>query len=438
MTINPTTQPANASGIMADMFSKLVKPDIGKPIDSSINKPPPVVPVAATPPVESKPIEVKPPESAKPVEQPVDKSDPPKSDTDFFVTEEEAPPIEALEVDEEPDMSDVPDSPAAENFKRMREALKNDRKTLKAKEKELAKTAKELEAWSKGEKIPDILTAKDTKIQELEKIAESVNAHLSTEYQELVVQPTIQTKAAFTKLATDYGIPENIREHLVRQIVETENERDRNTLITKHFPDSIGASKAKDLVLAMHELGQTAIDLEAKPVETRQKLQSKYQEKMQTEHAERATVFEAVSKKAWNSALERTSSEKIYSNLILDPTNPEHNANVEKNQHRAAIQFGAFIKELHKAGTKNLPENVVVGIARMVQLSIGGVDAYKQLAKATAELAEIKQSSSVRNSYFRPSPNGNGHSAPPARAADPGPRNPQEAAQRAGQSLLRK
>lgn len=457
MTINPTTQPTNTPGIMQDMFSKMVKPDdAAKPLNSSTAQQSPAEPVkpaqaqstqvqpAQAQPAQTSPVVTPPVAPSKPIAAQPSVESKEKIETNFFTddngdSDEGDVPLETSEpvVEEEPDMSDVPESPAAENFKKMREALKADRKALKARERELAKVQAERDEWATGKKIPDVLTAKDTRIQELEKIETMVNGKLSQEYNELVVQPAAKTKEDFTKLAESYGVSENIREALVQKIVETENEKDRNALITKYFPDAIGGSKAKELVTKMHELGQFAIDMEKKPLETQQTLQSKYAEKMKVEDEKRATVFENISKTAWNAAIEKTAKDSIYRDLILDPTNPEHNKLAEKNQHRAAIQYGAVVKELFQNGLKTLPDKVAQGLARSILLSIGGVAAFEQLERVTRELAEIKQSSSVQTTYFRPSPNGNGHSAPANRQPDTGPRSPEEAAKRASESLKR-
>jgi len=438
MSITPTTQPVNSGAIMQDMFTKMAPLEGGAPAQngSATNGTPPVAPPVQPQAAPVQPRVQTPPPAAAPqfhspgVPAKEEAPTPASVETNFFTEEPEEEVQEAApqaEADEEPDMSDVPDKPASENWKKVREALKNDRKALKKTQKELAAAQAERDSWAKGEKIPEVITAKDTEIQRLQEFERLMNGRLSDEYQELVVAPTQETKSEFMKLASDYNIADNIRDALVAKIVSTENERDRNALITRYFPDALGANKAKELVMRMHELGQTAIDMEAKPLESHQKLQTKYAEKLQIEDSKRSKVFENVSKSAWDSAIQQTANEGIYADLVIEPGNIEHNKVVERNQHKAAIQFGAIVKELKANGLKTLPDKIAKGLARSILLSIGGVGAYQHAQKLAQELNDIKQSASIQTSYFRPGPNGNGSGSSAPKVDSKGPMNPNEA-----------
>jgi hypothetical protein len=124
----------------------------------------------------------------------------------------------------------------------------------------------------------------------------------------------------------------------------------------------------------------------------------------------------------------------LFPELILDPTNSEHSKTAEKNQHRAGIQYGAVVKKLHENGLKTLPEDIAVGLARAIQLSIGSVGVAKRLAAAEAELAELKGSNGMIATYFRPGVNNNGNVRPPVNPGnDKGPASPQEAGRLATQ-----
>jgi hypothetical protein len=432
MSITPAAQPPNTENIMNAMLAKAVKPDAVGAVPVSNGTP---APVQVTPPV-TQPAPLPPVSAPEPPAQP----QPDYVETNFF-TEEEAEvhveqPLETV-ADEEPDMSDVPDTdqPVAANWKKARAALKEERIAKKKLEKELRAAQEERDAWAEGKKIPEVLTAKDAKIQELQKYEAQVNGRLSEEYQELVVKPLASNTAEFTKLAEDYGIAPESRQALVNKIVSTENEKERNALITKYFPDAIGATKVKELVLKAHELGQIAIDMEKKPLETHQTLQAQYAEKLKVEDVKRTEVFEHVSKNAWSAALEKTAQEGIYPQLIMDPTNPEHNKIVERNQHRAAIQFGALMKELKAGGMKNIPDKVAQGMARSILLAMGSVGAHKEVQRLSQELADIKRSSSVQTTYFRPSSNGNGGGVHIPAAPANSPKTPQEAGKLASASL---
>lgn len=400
-------QPANVGAIMQGMLSQVVTPDqIGT--------------TPAVQPVQNK-VTIEEPRRVEP------RKAEPEADVSLF-TEEPKEEVQAEAVSDEPDMSDLPDNPAAENFKKLRESIKNERKALKEVQREFETTRSKLEKYEKGEIVPEIISAKDLRIQELEKYEIAVNGKLSEEYQTLVVKPSAEKSLALSKLAEDYQVPENIREQLVQRIVETENAKERNQLITRYFPDAIGATKVEGLVRELHQLGQTALDMEKKPAEVMQSLQAQYQEKKQKEDAIRANQFESVSKVAWTKALEKTAGEGLFPELIMDPNNAEISKIAEKNQHRAAIQFGALMKKLHENGMKNAPEDLVTGLARAVQLSIGSVSVAKRLAAAEAELAELKGTNGMIATYFRPGVNSNGNARPAASTNnDKGPMSPKDA-----------
>lgn len=437
-----------AGNIMQDMLKNVVRPDMSATAEALPAQKLPVQQVPSHPsqqiqvPHTQAPIQVtQAPRVEAPASEP-EVTQPKEVETNFFTDDpsvegetEAEPEVQQTEIEEEPDMSDVPETPAAQNFKKMREVLKEERKNAKKLAKQLAAVEAEKQEWAEGKKIPEILTAKDTEIQRLQAIEKQMNGRLSDEYQELVVKPSVETKNVFTKLAEDYQIPENIREALITKIVSTDNEKERNALITRYFPDVIGANKAKELVTEMHRLGGLALDMEKKPVETTQTLQQQYQARKQEERKKVASVLENVGKSAWAAAMEQTAQEGIYSNLVMDPANSEHNKMVERNQHRAAIQYGAVLKELRDNGLKTLPDKLAKGLARSITLAIGGVGAYRELQQVRQELAEIKQSLTVQTTYFRPGVNGNGFSQAAPKAPDVGPKSPQEAGKLASAAL---
>ncbi len=423
--------PGNVESIMQSMLSQVITPDqISE--NGAVNKAP------VNPPSRAEPVKadtLKPVVMREPVRESV-KIDPAKGtepDVNFFA-EEPVEEVAAAPVDEEPDMSDIPDDPKTENWKKAREALRNERKEKKILAKDVETTKAELERYKKGEVIPEILTAKDIKIQQLEKYETIVNGKLSDEYQTLVVKPLGEKQAALHKLAQDYQVPENIKNQLIQKIVETENEKERNSLITRYFPDAIGATKVEGLVKELHQLGETALEMEKKPAEVMQTLQSQYKEKKNKEAEAVASQFESVTKVAWTKALEKTAGEGLFPELIMDPSNSEHSKIAEKNQHRAGIQYGALVKKLHENGLRTLPEDLATGMARAIQLSIGSVGIAKQLDAANKRIAELEGNNGMIAAYFRPGMNSNGSKAPPAPAAnDKGPASPKDAGRMAAQ-----
>lgn len=426
--------PGNVESIMQSMLSQVITPD--QISDTGVVNKAPVTPSPRADPgkVDVKPNTIKPVVLTEPAKEAV-KIDPVKdsgADVNFFAEE----PVEEVTapVDEEPDMSDIPDDPKTENFKKLREAIKFERKDKRGIAKDFEATKAELERYKKGEVIPEIITAKDTKIQQLEKYETIVNGKLSEEYQTLVVKPIGEKQSALNKLAEDYQVPENIKNQLIQKIVETENEKERNSLITRYFPDAIGATKVEALVKELHQLGETALEMEKKPAEVMQTLQSQYKAKREKESEVVASQFESVSKVSWTKALEKTAAEGLFPELIMDSTNAEHSKVAEKNQHRAGIQYGALVKKLHENGLRTLPEDLATGLARAIQLSIGGVGIAKQLDAANKRIAELEGNNGMIATYFRPGMNSNGSKAPPPVATNnKGPVSPKEAGRMAAQ-----
>ncbi len=417
-----TAQPKDVGNIMQDMMKNLVTPEQVAAGNTQTAQPQQVRPVVLTEPVKQV-VEIKPsaPVGSAPVEP----------DVNLFTDTPKEEPVQVA--DEEPDMSDIPDDPKAENWKKAREALKTERKTLKELNKEYTTAKNKLEKYEKGEIVPEIITAKDTRIQQLEQFETIVNGKLSDEYNELVTKPVQEKSGALQKLAADYQIPDNIKQSLLQKIVETDNARERNQLISKYFPDAIGATKVENLVTELHRLGEVALEMDKKPKETLQSLQSQYQAKKQKEAESIASTFENVSKTAWVKALNKTSEEGLFPHMIVNPDNAEQSKQAEKNQHLSGIQFGALVKKLHENGLKSLPEDLATGLARSVQLAIGSVGIAKQLDAANKRIAELEGTSSVMTTYLRPGMNSNGAPRPAPSANDRGPASPQDAGMLAAQ-----
>lgn len=420
--------PNNLGTIMQDMFSQMVSPE-----QMPTNGQPPVQkPVTLTQSV-ADPVKIE-SQVSSPQNPPTDANANANADLNLFTDEPAVEPRQEAAEDDEPDMSDVPEeeNPAAENFKKAREAIRNERKNNKILTKEFNQVKSKLEKYEKGETVPEIIAAKDKRIQQLEQYETVVNGKLSDEYQTLVANPIKEKSGLLDKLAQDYQVPENIKGQLLEKIVSTDNEKERNALITKYFPDAIGATKVEALVKELHNLGQVALDLEKKPFETMQTIQAQYSEKKRREAEVVASQFESVSKSAWNKSLEKTAKEGLFANLIIDPTNTEVSKIAESNQHRAAIQYGALVKKLHENGLKTLPEDLAIGLARSVKLSIGGVGLAKELQAARSRIAELEGTNGMIATYFRPGVNTNGGSRAASNPGqDKGPSNPAEAGQAA-------
>ncbi len=347
---------------------------------------------------------------------------------DFTGGESEPPPTEAKVEAPKPedDDSDLPTEPAAQNFKILREKIKEERKTKRQLAEEHAAAKAELEKFQKGENISEVLRAKDEAIQKLEPYKHIVDLKLSDEYQQAFIEPASELAGKLDKLGEDYGIPSEV----IRQAVAIENKRDLNTYLTQHLNmDDVAALEARQIITEMQELGAQALEAEQKPVEAMNNLKAAYAERKQQEAQQRAEVFEATAKEAWNAALQKTAKEGAYKELIISPTNPEFNKNtVEPIQHRASIQYGALVKQLAANGLKQLPPELASGLARMVLLSIGGALTLDARVRAEREASQISETNRRIGGYLRPSMGGQNGSGHVPRSQNTGPANPREAA----------
>lgn len=424
-----TPQPVNADRIMDSMMQALKVPDQLNPNPNANNRPAQSVQQTVTAPQQAVqpqaprqqilPVQPqtqpqmvntsgnKSAEAAKPLVD-IPSFEDPKPD--------EIKPDEVVQdhQEEEVDLSDLPEEPAAQNFKKLRESIKTERQLRRQLEKERDEFKSGFESYEKGEKIPEVLQAKESRIQELEKYEQIIDVQRSREYQELVVKPIRATSTEFKKLAVDYGVPEDKAHAFADQALKIDNVKDRNAFLSKYFTDEAGLMEARSHVKKLLDLGQQAIEAEKKPLELKQDLQAQFATREAEERKNRVVAFESTLKSAWHSALDKTAKEGVYKEFVMDPTNPEFNKKVvEPIQHKASIQLSALVKKLELHGLKELPQDIAEGMARMVLLAVGGAMSLNEKNKAIKEANGYRETANNLNTYFRPSiGRGNGNGQP--------------------------
>jgi hypothetical protein len=334
--------------------------------------------------------------------------DRPSIEVPSFLEEEpkapEPPPIEAS--DQEHD-KELPSEASIENWNKFRESLKEQLKVNRELETKFQETSKKLDKFEKGETVPDIIRAKDERIQQLEPFEKIVSLKLSPEYQENFVKPALSLRGELEKIGQDYGVPEE----LMHQAVGIENRKELNNFLSQHF-DDVGGLEVKRIVTELQDLGTQALEAEKEPAQALQSLKAQYLERQEEEKRERAQTFETIAKDAWQNALEKTKAEGAYKELILHPTDTDFNKKVvEPIQYRASVQYGALVKKLSENGLKTLPPDLAAGLARMVQLSIGGALVMDAKRQAEAERNAVIQNTKRTNGYMRPTIGGSNGSA---------------------------
>ena len=343
-------------------------------------------------------------------------------DLDVKAPEVEQPPVQ------EPD-DDLPLAPAAENFKKLRNALKETRAAKRELEQKATEFEVELERYKKGEKVPEVVSAKDQRIQELEKYEKLFNLKMSKEYQQEFVEPSIQLGKKLQEHASTYNLPPEV----INRAVELTG-KELNQFLSNHF-DDLGALEAKKIINEIQDIGEKALKAEQEPETIMQELKTKFEQHQQEEAKKTNSVFENTAKTAWQKALEKRAKEGAYKELVIDPNNPEFNKKVvEPIQAKASQNFGALLTQLRKNGLQQLPEELAVGLASLNQLAVAGALLLEEKAKLEAKLNEVMKTSRVVNPLIRPSVNGSGV---PRSTPSVSPKTPQEAAAIAAQRLFR-
>lgn len=334
---------------------------------------------------------------------------------------------EELQVEEDIEAEEEKLTPAAENFKRLRESLKKERVAKRELEELLGTTKSSLERYEKGEHVPEIVRAKDERIAALEKYETIYALESSPYFQSHYVQPAIELRSKLDKLAVDYGVSKET----LQAVVGVANKKEQNRLLSGYLGD-IGGLEARKIIDDMDILGNKISEARKQPKEALDRLKELGAVEELEQKKVQASVFEAVAKTAWNTALEKTKTEGEYKEFIMHPTDAEYNKTVvEPIQHKAATQYGALVKQLADAGLKRLDPNLAVGLARMVQLSIAGALSLKDKAKVERQLNAVQQHNQRVTPYMRPAVGGNNGSSNGKNSSvngRQGPRTAQEAA----------
>jgi hypothetical protein len=349
---------------------------------------------------------------------------------------EAAPVAPADDID-----ADLPDTPAAENFRKLRDVVKNERKAKKELQAALDKALEEsvtvktnLEKYEKGEAVPEVLRSKDERIAELEKYEQIHALERSPHFQANYVKPAIELRGQLEKLGNDYGVPAEV----MHQAAGISNKRQRNQFLSRYF-DDIGGLEVAGVMDKLHALGEKIAEVKQSPKAELERLKMEAQAVEVAEAKKRGEVFEVTAKESWNRALEKTKQEGVYKELILHPTNTEYNEKVVKPiQHKAATEYGKLVRHLNQLGLKELPSALADGLARMVQLSVAGAMALQDKERAESTAKGIMDYRRRTTGYIRPSiggSNGTIHSSNGNGFRDKGPTNPREAAEAALRNL---
>lgn len=331
-------------------------------------------------------------------------------------------------VPEDPDealVADVPNIPAAENFKRLRTKAKETSKELIQTKAQMEELSHKLQQYETGEIVPEVLQELENKVQEGEHYKKLHALKFSKEYQDTFVKPLGEISTKLKAIATDYNIPEQV----IEEASQITNRADLNRFLSSHF-DELGAAEVKQLIGDMNSLRDRAQDAEQEPARMLEQLQLESEQLQHQRQVQRVQKIEQTSKSVWSKAMRAHAETGLATELIERPDDPDFNERFFKPvAQKAATEFGRLVSALAAAGLEDLPEDLAMGLAQMTQYAIAyGVAANTRTA-ALRHADELEKGSIRAHSLLRPrigAPGGAGGEAPKAPTTQPG--SPQEAA----------
>lgn len=348
----------------------------------------PVTPAPEVVPEPPKVIDAKPPEVATKYE-----IDPPKPEAPKILTEEDF----------------VPDEPGEEldkeiNFKNLRTKLKTTNKTLKEKEEALKTASKKLEEYESGLTMPEYMSQRLARIEDLERIEEIHNLKGSPAYREKVLLPIAEQETKLGELAAGYNIDPNT----LKAALEAPNVAEQNRILSQAFKDDVGALEAKSIFNSIKKIQNDALELEKKPKAALARIQ---EETRRIEESRRQAANEGIvhaSKDAWREALQTLKEDPRFPALVYREGDTEHNEIVREILTRAGQEYGKMVKGMADAGATVLPKDLGVAMARLNQMAHQAAILAIELDKSKQRTAELERQMGIRMTTDRPSLHSNG------------------------------
>ncbi len=335
-----------------------------------------------------------------------------------------------LSSEEEPLSDDV--SAGAQHFKKLRLKVKETESTLKAALAEKEELKQQVEKYTKGEVIPEVLQQKEARIAELEHYEQLHNLKGSAAYKEKVAKPLEIKQTRLNAIAEDYGVPATV----MTDALNFEKESELNGFLSAHF-DGVGALEVKKIITDMKDLQAQAVEMERTPAQTFAQMQAEQAKINDAQEQERVAKLGSSSRNGWINALTKIRKEGRALELIRKEGDNAHNEKyVDPILKQASGEYGKFITALAKAGLKELPEEVGNALAEAVLLAHASAVALPTRNEAMRQAEELQKNTRYNN-LIRPSVGG-GVVTGGAPAAPRAALTPQEVAANQMQSILAK
>lgn len=307
-------------------------------------------------------------------------------------------------------------NPKAEDFKKVREALKTHKKTAK----ELLQVKTELETKVKGYETGEILTEETLKlkkrVEELEPLEQLRDLKTSEAYKTRFIEPMKALEDKILESAKDYGVPPQLME----QAANLTSKKDLNAFLLEHF-DGVEAIRLGETIGSLQRLRGELRAAEAQPKTALEKIHQEHLQLVQEKENRRKAQISETSKTSWASAL--LDRRGKMAEITPRENDPEFNSTwVKPLTDKAAQEYGSLISHLGQQGIEKLDPEFGKGLASMALRAIAYDAAAARADALERELSEYQANIERSNAALRPgirSSGANGGPPPSAKPSDP-------------------
>lgn len=347
----------------------------------------------------------------------------------------EAPPDPDAEIEKL--LEDVPNVPAAENFKKLRTKLRETARTAIEVKEANARLEATLQKYTTGEVLPEVLLEKENEIQRLSRYEKLHSLKTSKAYQEAFVKPLDSLQSRIGALAADYDIPKEEVSGFVAEALSITKQSDLNRFLADHF-DDVGALEVKQLINQTRDLQTKAKEAENEPGKALDALMEEHRRIEEFRDAERKSKVSSMSRDTWADSLLKIREEGQVPELILKDNDPEHNDTYVRPILSAASQeYAKLVNLLAENGLQHLSHDLGYALARMVQLAHASAISIRSRNEALKHAEEIERNTRRTSNMVRPpiGSSGGGSGAMPQAKA---PTSPAAAADAILKGVMRK
>lgn len=326
----------------------------------------------------------------------------------------EAAPIAPAPEGEGDEIADVPNVPAAENFRKLREKVKHTTKTLAEVKAEKDALEVKVKDYETGKEAPEVVRSMGTRIAELEHFEKLHSLKTSKEYRDAFIRPLEQLQSKAAQMAEEYGVPGEV----LNRALGLRN-RDLNGFLEQHF-DSVGALEMKGVINQMQHIRTKAGEAELEPARVLEQLRTEHDQIQTHRKMQQREVIVNRAKDGWQRAMAAVRQEGKARELIYREGDTKHNENFVKPVVEAAgKEYGKLVRILAEHGLEELPEEVSYALSRMTLLAHASAVSIDSREAALRHAEEIEANTKRVDSYNRPTIGGFSRSTASAPASKP-------------------